>query len=110
MAPAAKKRKATKRTKQSVRENLPSLRWSIAYACALLAIGWTGLAVVDSARETRTLYYELGEVQRKQDRLLEENSRLSLERSALSSLQKIEQVASEQLDMEFPQQIERGAP
>ena len=62
--------------------------------------------MVESATQTRSLYQQLGETQSAQDQLLEEHSRLSLERSTLSSLQKIEEVARDSLDMDFPEAIE----
>ena len=80
------------------------------FACLAIAVAWSGLMVVDAAQSTRNLYQALGEVQREHDALLEENSRLSLERSTLSSLPKIEQVAQEQLDMEFPVQVNGVQP
>jgi len=80
-------------------------RWTIAFGCMMVAIAYSGLQVVDAAAEARALYQRLGEVQREEDGLLEENSRLSLQRSSMSNLQKVEEVAQEQLDMEFPNQV-----
>lgn len=89
---------------------MPSGKWVLTFILCVSAVGWSGLAIVESAKETRTLYQQLGEVQRKQDQLLEEHSRLSLERGTLSSLQKIEEVALQQLDMEFPEAIQGIKP
>ena len=100
-------RKAKKTVRQSndVVEHL-SPRSLLVLVMLFVGIGYSGVKVVEAAQDTRTLYQTLGEVQREQDALLEENSRLSLERSSLSSLQKIEQVAEEQLDMEFPVDVQ----
>ena len=76
----------------------------------LASICYSGLQVVNAAQDTRMLYQQLGEVQKQQDALLEQNSRLSLERSSLSSLQKIEQVAELELDMEFPVEVQGVQP
>ena len=84
--------------------------WGAALLVLLLANVGTGLAVVEDARVTRTLYQSLGETQRTQDRLLERHSRLSLELGALSSLQKVEEVAALELNMHFPQQLTEIAP
>ena len=65
----------------------------------------TGLSLVNAAHDMRGLYRQLGEVQREQDALLEEHSRLMLERGALTSMQNIEAVAQSQLDMRFPEDV-----
>ena len=108
---------ASKTAKKRARGAKPSQRkaktvqfasvWSVAFLILVSAIVASGLGVVHTAQDTRALYKSLGEVQREHDQLLEEHSRLSLERSTMSSLQKIETVALEQLDMEFPAHIGR---
>ena len=80
-------------------------RWVALFTVVLLLCGYTGLAVVESAADARLLYQQLGEIQKEQDALLEENSRLSLERSSISSLQKVEEIAEIELDMEFPSEL-----
>jgi len=71
----------------------------------LIGIVGSGLGVVKSAADTRAKYQALAELQKMHDGLLEEQSRLSLERSTMSSLQKIEQVAANDLHMHFPKNI-----
>tara|TARA_B100000953_G_scaffold229773_1_gene191243 strand:- start:736 stop:993 length:258 start_codon:yes stop_codon:yes gene_type:complete len=71
----------------------------------LIGIVGSGLGVVKSAADTRAKYQGLAELQKMHDGLLEEQSRLSLERSTMSSLQKIEQVAANDLHMHFPKNI-----
>ena len=97
-----------RRQRKSALKEAPPLRasWFAAFTALSIAIILSGLAVVDSATQTRSLYQQLGETQSAQDQLLEEHSRLSLERSTLSSLQKIEEVARDSLDMDFPEAIE----
>jgi len=75
----------------------------------LVVLVATGLQVVDGAQTMRTLYGALGNTQKELDGLWEENSRLQLERSTLSSLQTIEEVAQNDLDMLFPSQFEQVA-
>ena len=79
------------------------------FVVLLLAVVWSGLGVVDDARQMRSLYHELGEVQQQYDQLLENNSRLILERSTLSSHQAVEEVATEKMDMHFPDDIRQVA-
>jgi cell division protein FtsL len=103
------KPKTTKSTKAKAAKPIKSIRpvWG---ACLVVLAGlilFGGLSVVESAAETRALYQALGEVQRQHDQLLEAHSRLSLERSTMSSLQKIETVALEDLHMVFPAEIEQ---
>ena len=110
-ADTAKKGKAGKLVKRRAVPSAGGNRWwSAAFGLLLALIVWTGLAVVDDARVTRSLYQALSETQHEQDRLLEQHSRLSLELGALSSLAKVEEVATTQLNMTFPQRIEEVAP
>ncbi len=96
------KRRVKKQTKPFAGQR----SWVVLFCLAMLGAGYTGVQVVDAAADTRAIYQRLGEVQREENELLEETSRLSLERSSISSLQKVEQVAEQQLDMEFPTQLQ----
>lgn len=96
------KRKTARQSKAVSRR---SLLWLGAFVVLLVAIGISGLATVATAHEMRGLYSRLGDLQREQDRLLEEHSRLMLERGALGSMQNIERVAASELGMQFPEQI-----
>lgn len=112
VAPAKKSAKKAKtktkaRTKSEVKVLQISTVWALVFVSLAVSIVASGLGVIETAAETRALYKMLGEVQREHDQLLEEHSRLSLERSTMSSLQKIETVAVEQLEMEFPTRIGR---
>jgi cell division protein FtsL len=80
------------------------------FVALLCSAAVTGLSIVDGAQQMRRLYGELGKMQQEHDAVLAENSRLRLERSSISSLQAIEQIANEQLQMQFPDQIEQVLP
>ncbi|MCR9261521.1 MAG: cell division protein FtsL [Pseudomonadaceae bacterium] len=85
--------------------NLVAMAWCAVFAALLGMIVFSGLRTVAAAHEMRSLYGSLTQVQREQDRLLEEHSRLMLERGTLGSMQNIEVVAQTQLGMEFPEQL-----
>ena len=85
-------------------------RQVIVFLLLLTAIAATGLAIVEGSQRTRGLYQTLGDVQQQQDKLLEEQSRLSIERGAFSSLSVVEEIAASELDMVFPAAIERVVP
>lgn len=80
----------------------PRPLWGGCFAALLVAIAISGLSLVDQAHEMRGLYSALAKVQQQQDGLLEQHSRLMLERGTLSSMQTIEGVAESELDMHFP--------
>lgn len=103
---AAKKSRQLKKTKLA-KPAKKRLRTGLAAVGIVLLIGivGSGLGVVKSAADTRAKYQALAELQKMHDGLLEEQSRLSLERSTMSSLQKIEQVAANDLQMHFPKNI-----
>lgn len=98
-------KKRSRKNTQQAKALKVQRRWYLLFGAALVAVCYSGLQVVDAATETRALYQALGELQREEDHLLEESSRLSLERSSISNLQIVEEVAQEQLDMEFPTQV-----
>jgi len=79
--------------------------WMFGFFAVLAAITISGLGRVNAAHDMRGLYGGLGDVQRQQDRLLEEHSRLMLERGALTSMQNIEAVAQSELGMQFPDEV-----
>lgn len=83
------------------------LRWgSAATLLALLAcVVASGLLVVQRAHEVRQLHKGLEAVRHRQDHLLDEHSRLLLERGALSAYYNVERVAQTELNMRFPDQV-----
>lgn len=73
---------------------------------------WTGIAVagIETARqsgEMRDLFQRLSTNQVVQDRLLAEYRLLLLEQATLASYLNLESVATDDLDMRFPEQIRR---
>ena len=73
---------------------------------------WTGIAVagIETARqsgEMRDLFQRLSTNQEVQDRLLAEYRLLLLEQATLASYLNLESVATDDLDMRFPEQIRR---
>jgi cell division protein FtsL len=74
------------------------------------AVGGSGLALVTAAQEMRSLHSAMDELQSKQDRTMAQYSRLLLERGTFASLQTVEVVATQELQMVFPQQVEEISP
>ena len=99
----ARAKKASARPKLDVTH----LVWIGSFAVLLVAIASTGLQRVVAAHEMRALYGNLGTNQHEQDALLEQHSRLMLERGAISSMHNVETYAQTELGMHFPEQIGR---
>ena len=59
------------------------------------------------SQRMRALYSELQQDQVAQDALLAQRSRLLIERGAMNSYNGTEKIASEELDMRFPEKITR---
>ena len=73
---------------------------------------WAGIAVagIETARqsgEMRDLFQRLSTNQEAQDRLLAEYRLLLLEQATLASYLNLESVATDDLDMRFPEQVRR---
>ena len=96
---------AKRRYRKKRKINRSAYAWMLGFIAILVAITISGLGRVSAAHDMRALYGGLGDVQREQDRLLEEHSRLMLERGALTSMQNIEAVAQSELDMQFPDMV-----
>jgi cell division protein FtsL len=58
----------------------------------------------------RSLHSAMDELQSKQDRTMAQYSRLLLERGTFASLRTVEVVATQELQMVFPQQVEEISP
>jgi cell division protein FtsL len=74
---------------------------------------YVGVALTGSVAgepEVRALHVDIESVQREQDALLAEYSRLLIERSMLGSYQNVDEVAERRLSMNFPEAVERVAP
>ena len=104
---ASGKRAAKKEQRDNRARQASGRYWTLAFAALLGAITLSGLTAVENADRMRELYQQSGEVQRAQDRLAAEHTRLLLERGALSSLASIEEIAEAELGMKFPEQVER---
>jgi cell division protein FtsL len=70
----------------------------------------SGIQVAQQTHEVRRLHAEIQAMQRTQDELFAEYSRLLLERSTLAAYQNIERVAEAELAMQFPDTVERLEP
>ena len=71
--------------------------------CAIAAA--SGVQVTTKANEMRDAYTRLSEEQARRDALLEEYSRLLLERGTLSSYRNVDRIANEALSMHFPEEV-----
>ena len=65
----------------------------------------SGVQVASKSHEMRRAYTQLSEEQARRDALLEEYSRLLLERGTLSSYRNVDRIASEALSMHFPEEV-----
>ena len=88
------------------------MRWFslLALVALLLGAAASGIQVVYQTHEVRRLHVELQAVQRAQDELLSEYTRLLLERGTLASYQNVERLAVQELSMTFPESVERVEP
>lgn len=88
-------------------ERHPAWRWLAAAGMIYIGIAVSGVWIAATAQNVRGLFIALQQNQKQQDSLLEEYSRLLIERSTLSSYQNVDQVAERQLAMRFPETVER---
>jgi len=83
------------------------VRWQVMLLIALtIAVAASGLSLVKAAQQMRSLHSALDVLQTAQDRQMADYSRLLLERSTFASLQTVEVVAIEELQMKFPLEVE----
>jgi len=75
-----------------------------------VAVIFSALLVIDATNEVRVLHRELQAAVEARDEQMKEQSRLLLERSAEAALPVVEQIAIDQLGMQFPGQIVRVTP
>lgn len=87
-----------------------TLRGALILVALFGAVVASGIQVALVSHEVRLLHGELEAAQKAQDEHLAEFSRLLLERSALSAYQNVEHLAETQLDMQFPDTVERLEP
>jgi len=81
--------------------------WVLAAGVLYAAIAASGVWVAATAQGVRGLFVALERNQDEQDALLDEYSRLLIERGTVSSYQNVDQVAERQLAMRFPETVQR---
>jgi|GEM_PF-896574 cell division protein FtsL len=111
LTPAVKKPARRKRQTGPTSPALSFRVWPLGFVLVLVvAVASSGIVLVRGAHELRALHSALDESQTRQDRLMAEYSRLLLERSTFAGLQTVEAVASQELQMGYPDNIEEIAP
>jgi len=90
--------------------NGDEFRWLGLGVAVYVGLALTGLWIAWSSQSVRALHVEMQVAQREQDALLEQYSRLLIERSMLGSYQNVDEVAERRLSMNFPEAVERVAP
>ena len=79
--------------------------WFFFGVLALLGVAASGVQVIRVTDDRRALFHELTRNQEIQDSLLQEYSRLLLERGTLLSYQNVDRIAQRRLNMRFPEQV-----
>ncbi len=82
-------------------------RWLLLGFLVYLGVALSGLAVASQSQQMRELVMSMEASQRQEDEMLAEQSRLLLERSTLASFQQVDQIAETQLQMQFPEAVEK---
>ena len=95
------------RGKSTTSPRVTLVRWQVMLLLVLtIAVSASGLSLVKAAQQMRSLHSALDVLQSAQDRQMADYSRLLLERSTFASLQTVEVVALEELQMKFPLEVE----
>ena len=79
--------------------------WFFFGVFTLLGVAASGIQVIGVTDDRRGLFHELTSNQEIQDGLLQEYSRLLLERGTLLSYQNVDRIAQRRLNMRFPEQV-----
>jgi cell division protein FtsL len=79
--------------------------WFFFGVFTLLGVAASGIQVIGVTDDRRGLFHELTSNQEIQDSLLQEYSRLLLERGTLLSYQNVDRIAQRRLNMRFPEQV-----
>lgn len=87
-----------------------SLRLFIFWLLALLCVVLSGIQVSFSTHHVRGLHINLQSLQGRLDDTVEEYSRLQIELAAVAAYQNVERTAEDELDMTFPDDIQRVEP
>lgn len=95
-------------TKSRVKvERRATWQWGLAIGVIYAAVAASGVWVAATAQSVRGLFVALERNQDQQDALLDEYSRLLIERGTVSSYQNVDQVAERQLAMRFPEAVQK---
>lgn len=89
-----------------VAKRLIGSMWVFVVAVGVFATA-SGVMVALKNHEVRLSFVRLGDIQGRHDKLLEEYSRLLLERGTLSSYQNVDELAEGVLSMHFPEDVTR---
>ena len=106
-----KKKRAAGRNRRVIGKKGRGTGRRLAVTVALLAVAVaSGLQVVMVSHQLREIHGMLEETRNYQDLLLAEHSRLLIERGALAAYHHVERVAAVELNMQFPDDVERILP
>ena len=81
--------------------------WMLLGIAVWMGIAVTGIQTARQSGEMRALFQRLSTNQEIQDRLLAEYRLLLLEQATLASYLNLERVATDDLNMQFPEQVRR---
>ena len=87
------------------RKRFSDSSWFFFGVLTLLGVAASGVQVIRVTDDRRALFHELTRNQEIQDSLLQEYSRLLLERGTLMSYQNVDRIAQRRLNMRFPEQV-----
>jgi cell division protein FtsL len=82
-------------------------RWLLAGVVVYVLVAATGVLIASQSQQMRELVMEMERSQQVEDALLAEQTRLLLERSTLASFQQVDDIAEAQLNMRFPELVEK---
>jgi cell division protein FtsL len=82
-------------------------QWLLAVVAIYGGVATSGVWIAATAQDVRSLFIALERNQDEQDALLDDYSRLLIERGTVSSYQNVDQVAERQLAMRFPETVQR---
>ena len=89
----------------NIRKRFSEFSWFFFGILTLLGVAASGIQVIRVTDDRRALFLELTRNQEAQDSLLEEYSRLLLERGTLLSYQNVDRIAQRRLNMYFPEKV-----
>ena len=79
--------------------------WILCGLITMLGVLISGTMVVNQSKQRQLLYRQAIELREERDQQLAEYSRLTLERGSLSSYQRVQRIANEDLEMDFPDRV-----